>query len=446
MEKITLIFSCLLFYYGTAYSQFHQGYCSVYINSRPSGANILIDNIPTDRQTPAMITGLAAGPHLILLEWGEYTAEKKVVLEEGVFTRHELTLKLKPVKILIESTPDSAVVILGSREIGATPILAQQDNPGSFKINLSKQGYMPLDTIVYYPDRKQYNLNLTLQPAGLLSVESQPPGADVFLDQRFLGRSPLETPVQAGEHGIQVMTGDYQDFHKVVTVAPGERIEVKAVLEKMLGRLTIKGLPDGASIFLDQKFLGYTPILNFPVAVGEHQIRFAMAGFVNTNETYSVTVIQDMEAELVIEAQMKSSLSAAWRSAVFPGWGQYYSERKNWAYAYIAGEIVLITAVISTSALYSQSIDNYQSARTDYLSQVEESDVISCREIMLDRYDEVKQYERLAKGLAYGAAGFWALNILDAYIWHQFPPRNDQFSFGLNADDSSPRLTIYWRF
>jgi len=446
MRKLPLILILLLSFCGIVFPQFHQGNCSVYINSRPAGANILIDNIPTDRQTPAMITGLSAGPHLILLEWGEYTAEKKISLEEGIFTRHELTLKLRPVKISIESTPDSASVILGSREIGFTPITAEQDNPGSFRFYLSKPGFMPLDTLIYYPDRKSYDLKISLAPAGILSVVSDPPSTDVFMDRHFLGRTPLEISVPAGEHGVNIMLGDYQDFRQVVTVPSGGKVEVNAVLEKLQGRLTIAGLPSGASIYLDGKFLGLTPIVNYPLLVGEHNVKFTLTGFADKGETYPVTVVQDLESVLTLKAQVKSSAAAVWRSLVLPGWGQYYSERKNRAYIYIAGEVVLVTALTAASTLYNHSVENYNSARSDYLLQIEEPEITLARQNMLAKYDHVENYRSLTTNLAYAAAGLWLCSALDAYFLHPQLSRAASLSTGWNVQQQSPEFIVSWRF
>ena len=447
MRRFVPIILLIICFQSPGLGQYHNGNCSVYITSRPAGADILIDGIPSDRQTPAMIAGLAPGGHTILLEWGAYTAEKKISLEEGIFTRHELQLKLKPVKVLVESEPDSVLVILGDREIGYTPITAETGNPGSLKFRFKKEGYITRDTLIYYQERKEYNLPIILNRSGTLFVHSDPRNADVFVDQRHVGTTPFENEILAGEHGIQVMTGDYQAYYKAVEVPPGGKVEVFAVLEKLRGRLTIQGLPDSADVYLDGKFFRKTPIEGAILNVGEYDVSYSIPGYERPAQSYRAIVVQEMTAEVNIDARRKSALNAAWRSAVFPGWGQYYAERKNISYLYIAGELSLATATVASVILYNQAVVDYNEARNEYLMQINENDIIRTRGNMSSRYDEVEKYSIMVRGFSALSAGFWIWNVVDAYIWHS-PQAEKKFSIsggsGVRGDTSIIKLT--WSF
>lgn len=447
MKKIVPIILLILCFQSPGLGQFHNGSCSVYITSRPSGADILIDGIPTDRQTPAMISGLAPGGHAILLEWGAYTAEKKISLEEGIFTRHELQLKLKPVKVLVESDPDSVLVILGDREIGFAPITAEAGNPGSFKFRFKKEGYISRDTLIYYQERKEYSLSIKLNRSGTLFVHSDPENADVFVDQRHVGTTPFENKVLAGEHGIQVMTGDYQAYHKVVEVPPGGKAEVFAVLKKLQGRLTILGLPDSADVFLDRRFFRKTPIEGAVLDVGEYDVTYLVPGYERPAQSYRAVVIQDMTAEVNIDARRKSAFNAAWRSAVFPGWGQYYAERKNASYLYIAGELSLATATVASVLLYNQAVVDYNEARSEYLVQIIENEIIRTRGNMTSRYDKVEKYRTLAQVFTALSAGLWIWNVVDAYIWHS-PQAEKKFNIsgGTGWEGNTALIKLTWSF
>lgn len=65
---------------------------------------------------------------------------------------------------------------------------------------------------------------------GALSIASNPVGADVFIDGRFAGRTPLSVAsLVSGDHRVRVVKSGYLDNSRVVTVAAGqsERVEVR---------------------------------------------------------------------------------------------------------------------------------------------------------------------------------------------------------------------------
>ncbi|MBC8277222.1 MAG: PEGA domain-containing protein [FCB group bacterium] len=424
MKKISLIIILFTVAVNYSFAQFEQGNCAVYLTSNPSGADIYIDGISADKKTPGMISGLSAGMHKIYMEWGDYVAEKEMALEEGVLTRHEMNLKLKPVKISVNSTPDSALVIMNSREIGRTPVETSLENTGSAAFRFQYNGYIPLDTLVYFAERANYDLNIELFPAGYLKVTSVPEGADVFLDNKFIGRSPLEVQVEAGNRSLQLMTGDYDIYSREISVGHDEVTEITAELQKMTGKLTIAGLIDGSSIFLNDKYIGKTPITGLDVEVGEYSLRYLSQGVEPQNKDYSVIIVQNSDEVVEIKAVMKTAAGAMWRSMIVPGWGQRYEGRENISYIYLAGETALITAAAASLAMYNQAEDNYQVARDEYLIQVENDEITRTWENTESRYDEVKMYARYRNGFIAAAVGFWLWNAADAYIWHTPPTSN----------------------
>lgn len=68
---------------------------------------------------------------------------------------------------------------------------------------------------------------------GSLLVESRPSGAEVFLDGKSIGRTPLVvSTASAGDHAIHLQLAGYRRWATSVRVAPGERARVAASLER----------------------------------------------------------------------------------------------------------------------------------------------------------------------------------------------------------------------
>ena len=63
--------------------------------------------------------------------------------------------------------------------------------PGSYRVNASAEGYHPMSQEVTVDDRDSQRVELVLRPLpGLLSVQSDPPGARVLIDGQPVGATP----------------------------------------------------------------------------------------------------------------------------------------------------------------------------------------------------------------------------------------------------------------
>lgn len=71
--------------------------------------------------------------------------------------------------------------------------------------------------------------NASAQPAiGTVSVSSNPPGADVFADDDFVGNSPAALKLAPGKHTIAVKMSGYADWAKAIMVQSGSEVQLNA--------------------------------------------------------------------------------------------------------------------------------------------------------------------------------------------------------------------------
>jgi hypothetical protein len=67
--------------------------------------------------------------------------------------------------------------------------------------------------------------------AGSLLIESEPPGASVFIDGRLIGETPLTLPaIAAGVHRVRVVRLGYLENSRLVTVKPGAQATLRTRL------------------------------------------------------------------------------------------------------------------------------------------------------------------------------------------------------------------------
>ena len=114
---------------------------------------------------------------------------------------------------------------------------------------------------------------------GTLEVRSTPPGAAVLLDGKPAGKTPYSGKLPVGKHTVVLQSADGLDRHQAeVVVAVGQSHTVEGKLAFVGARVNITTTPPGASVLLDGKQIGTTPLSGTRVAAGAHEVRLELAG------------------------------------------------------------------------------------------------------------------------------------------------------------------------
>ncbi len=95
---MVLLISILIFVLsGSALSSADTG--SLYVTSNPSGANISLDNRPTDKKTESLVENIPTGTHKITVELPDYgKVEETIEIKSGLTTTVHLELQIQELK------------------------------------------------------------------------------------------------------------------------------------------------------------------------------------------------------------------------------------------------------------------------------------------------------------------------------------------------------------
>ncbi len=126
-------------------------------------------------------------------------------------------------------------------------------------------------------------------PAGRLLVRSTPSGAQVRVDGRVRGKTPLvlrDMPLRVMRVSIE-HSGFQPDLRRIALSAAQPTVTVEAKLtpnapatpEATTGSLLIESRPSGATIFVDGREIGATPLSLPGLSPGTRRIRLELAGF-----------------------------------------------------------------------------------------------------------------------------------------------------------------------
>lgn len=115
---------------------------------------------------------------------------------------------------------------------------------------------------------------------GTLIVTSRPPGAQLLINGATAGSTPLRLEWPAGRYQYRL-----QLFGHVPSVdSIGIRQGKETVIDDSLFAepvLTVKSMPEGASVYIDSLFVGKTPIDSIALEPGPHRVLLKREGYRN---------------------------------------------------------------------------------------------------------------------------------------------------------------------
>ncbi len=136
---------------------------------------------------------------------------------------------------------------------------------------------------------------------------SSPPGADVFVDGRLVGKTPTEWKEGAagGRYGVEYRLSGYESTRFTASLPrQGGRESFERTLQeraKAEGKLSVNVSGGWADIYVDGKQIGTTPIFGYSLPAGTYAVRARNDG-IGLDQTKQVTVKAGETASLPFSA------------------------------------------------------------------------------------------------------------------------------------------------
>ena len=67
---------------------------------------------------------------------------------------------------------------------------------------------------------------------GTLIINSNPSGADVYINGNYKGITPMSLALDSGTYEVKILKDGYKEYTKIITLTPGKTININANLEK----------------------------------------------------------------------------------------------------------------------------------------------------------------------------------------------------------------------
>ena len=220
-------------------------------------------------------------------------------------------------------------VVKTEQKIGEVWVYVQ---PRVKKITIMHQDYEPVRDY-YFPtgalkEATVYLLKLrtagapvqaasTQQHSGFLIINSEPQGAEVWLNNESTGEvTPFRRKLAIGDEGpYRLSLPLYHDEAGMVTVDQ-PRKELQFALRPAFGSVTVTSTPSGALVFLDEKQVGQTPLTLDRIASGSHSLRLQAPQYAVERRNVSVADGQTANVAVTLAARFAEITVQAPQGAV----------------------------------------------------------------------------------------------------------------------------------
>ena len=220
-----------------------------------------------------------------------------------------------PGQMAIDSTPQGAQVQLDGKTDPSwvTPFTLSGINAGQHTVTVSKPGYSTdTRTVEVGSGSKAFVTSHLVQLMATLSVNSTPPGANVYVDGKDTGKlTPAQVPVDKGQHVVLVRKAGYIDettsaqfvLAQTVSFSPtlrslGNVDDIKTVgkMNKLfggkqaqgMGTISIKTQPKGAQVAINKHMLEKSTPVDAMLDPGNYIVDITLTGYAPVQKVITV--------------------------------------------------------------------------------------------------------------------------------------------------------------
>jgi len=189
--------------------------------------------------------------------------------------------------LLVKSNVSGAAIILDGRGRSEwiTPHTFRDLSAGSHKVIVSKPGYQGAERSVRVEPGREISLNAILTPAnGLVGISTDPTAAEVFIDGKSYGPSPVLIKVAVGEHAFSVRQTGWESVSGTLTVrdqaVTTRNISLPpATPQPITANVEVITDPDRATVYVDGMAVPASTPTSFHMPPGLHTLTIFAVGY-----------------------------------------------------------------------------------------------------------------------------------------------------------------------
>jgi hypothetical protein len=207
-----------------------------------------------------------------------YEPFKVILPEAGIRLREKQVWQIRldtenenAIKVTFLIDPFDARLYLDGRFLGKGTTF--QIAPGSYRLKLAKPGYQTMWQIIKVDENNAFFRFTLKEGRGItLQIETQPGGADVYIDNSYKGVTPYKEIGVRERFSLKIEKKGYVDKTATYDLS-GKTDSLLSFDLRRAGSLHIVTQPEGAEVILDGEKIGNTPYKTDQIEYGEHTLQ-----------------------------------------------------------------------------------------------------------------------------------------------------------------------------
>lgn len=273
----------------------------------PSDAEIEVNGEPWQVENGLAYKQVKKGKYQYSVHAKDYYPETDVVKFNDLSSKKQVQVNLKPNFgwVTLSSPLQDIEVYVDNNKIDGD--ISQIKLPsGKHTIKVTKDMYLPFTQTVEIEDDINVPLTLHLEPNYSHIKLITKDNSEIYLDDKLLDKGSWAGKLEPGSYSISIKKEGYKTQADILKVPKaGQEItkEFKE-LEPVYGTINIDSNPPRASVIIDAKNYGKTPLPNVQVQVGSHIVVLSLNGYESKRDTIwveeekSTNLSYDLKQEL----------------------------------------------------------------------------------------------------------------------------------------------------
>ena len=290
---------------------------------------------------------------------------------------------------------------------------------------------------------------IAVNEVGHISIDSSPIGADVFIDDKYISKTPMKSfDSPLGMHKIMLQLNDYDNYSEIINVRLQDTSYVNAQLSKSAyGYLDFYVFPENSNVLINNLPLDtYTSDSNLSDGSRIYSLRVGKYDIVASQSFYKlkkkhVEIDEGLNTTVELYLKKKSLLKATMLECLFPGFGHYYSGEKGKGSVVFFSSILSLSSILMMADVYAWDKAKYEDANKAYLSATcmvecteEKNDILYTYDLLQNALDNKNNatINLVSTSSVVFALWMWDIISLRHHIKKEYY-NSEKIDFGINS-------------
>lgn len=253
---------------------------SLVVKSTPAGADVIV--IGKNRGvTPLTMKNVRARSYIVkIIKPGYQIAWRRIDVQVG--KKFPLNVALTPIQasVLLVSNPNHVKIYLDNKLRGETPLLIKRLPLGKYSARIEKQGFSTREISWTIENAKPRKVTISLiSNVATITIDSTPEECQVFINEQARGVTPLSLILEEGKYKIRLKKSGFSPLEESITVTRNKENTKHYTLKQLPGALSITTIPADATIYINNRSCGNSPVEVDGLPAGKYTIRVVKNNF-----------------------------------------------------------------------------------------------------------------------------------------------------------------------